>query len=85
NVQEYDTVYEQRMGRVSTLKVGTAGTKVELQPCAPGAFSAQDYYTCVAHMERKTMTVKSLFDDIDWDHEFRVKCLHWTRILADFI
>ncbi|KAF8139550.1 hypothetical protein K438DRAFT_1920852 [Mycena galopus ATCC 62051] len=85
NVQEYDTVYEQGMGRVSTLKVGTAGTKVKLQPCAPGAFSAQDYYTRVARMERKTMTVKSLFDDIDWDHEFRVKCLHWTRILADFI
>ncbi|KAF8131736.1 hypothetical protein K438DRAFT_1998825 [Mycena galopus ATCC 62051] len=45
SVQEYDTVYEQGMGRVSTLKVGTTGTKVKIQPCAPGAFSAHDYYT----------------------------------------
>jgi hypothetical protein len=85
NVQEYDQVYEPGLGRQSRLKVGTAGTKVKLQGCAPGAFSAQDYYTRVARKEHKTMTVRSLIDDIDWDHEARVKRLHWTRVLADYV
>jgi hypothetical protein len=31
------------------------------------------------------MTVRSLIDDIDWDHEAHVKRLHWTRVLADYV
>ncbi|KAJ7801382.1 hypothetical protein B0H14DRAFT_3783336 [Mycena olivaceomarginata] len=60
-------------------------TKVKLQPCAPGAFDARDYYARVARKERKTMTVTSIFADIDWNHEQRVRRLHWVRVLADFI
>ncbi|KAJ6505452.1 hypothetical protein C8R45DRAFT_1181872 [Mycena sanguinolenta] len=85
NVQEYDQVYEQGIGRQSRLKVGTAGTKIKLQRCAPGAFDAQDYHTRVAQMKRKTMTVQSLFDDIDWEHQQSVQSLHWARVLADFV
>ncbi|KAJ7859848.1 hypothetical protein B0H14DRAFT_3628484 [Mycena olivaceomarginata] len=85
NVQEYDRVYEPGLGLQNRLKVGTAGTKVKLQPCAPGAFDARDYYARVARKERKNMTVTSIFADIDWDHEQRVRRLHWVRVLADFI
>ncbi|KAJ7336921.1 hypothetical protein DFH08DRAFT_915944 [Mycena albidolilacea] len=85
NVQEYDRVYEPGLGLQNRPKVGTAGTKVKLQPCAPGAFDARDYYARVARKERKTMTVTSIFADIDWNHEQRVRRLHWVRILADFI
>ncbi|KAJ7193717.1 hypothetical protein GGX14DRAFT_537504 [Mycena pura] len=88
NVQEYDRVYEPGLGRQSRLKVGTAGTKVKLQGCAPGAFSATDYYTRVARNERKTMTVRSLIDDIDWDHDkicslFRSTPIAKRRMPAD--
>ncbi|KAJ7328681.1 hypothetical protein DFH08DRAFT_940394 [Mycena albidolilacea] len=85
NVQEYDRVYEPGLGLQNRLKVGTAGTKVKLQPCAPGAFDARDYYARVARKERRTMTVTSIFADIDWNHEQRVRRLHWVRVLADFI
>ncbi|KAJ6449997.1 hypothetical protein C8R45DRAFT_1128523 [Mycena sanguinolenta] len=85
NVQEYDKLYEQGLGRQSRMKVGTAGTRVKLQRCAPGAFDARDYYARVARKERQTMTVQSLFDDIDWDHEHLVKRLHWARVLVDFV
>jgi hypothetical protein len=83
NVQEYDRVYEPGLGLQNRLKVGTAGTKVKLQPYAPGVFDAQDYYACVARKEHKTMIVTSIFTDIDWNHEQRVRCLHWVRVLAD--
>ncbi|KAJ7807578.1 hypothetical protein B0H13DRAFT_1928946 [Mycena leptocephala] len=36
NVQQYCDVHEQGIGRQSQLKVGTAGTWVELEDCAPG-------------------------------------------------
>ncbi|KAJ7692758.1 hypothetical protein B0H17DRAFT_933727, partial [Mycena rosella] len=79
NVQEHDALYEQGTGRVSRVKVGTAGTKIKLRGCAPKAFDAQAYYSLVARKERKTMTVMSLFDDIDWDHERQIQRLHWAR------
>ncbi|KAJ7689627.1 hypothetical protein B0H17DRAFT_1180201 [Mycena rosella] len=44
NVQEYCDVYEQGIGRLSELKVGTAGTNLDLDDCAPGAFDAEPYY-----------------------------------------
>ncbi|KAK6985235.1 hypothetical protein R3P38DRAFT_2463072, partial [Favolaschia claudopus] len=84
NVQEYDYVYEQGIGRHSRMKVGTAATKISLHGCAPGAFSASDYHARVALKERRNLTVHSLFDDIDWDHQDQVQRLHWARVLVDF-
>ncbi|KAJ6487520.1 hypothetical protein DFH09DRAFT_1252793 [Mycena vulgaris] len=84
NIQEYCDVYEQGIGRLCELKVGTAGTNVGLQDCAPGAFNAKDYYNRVAQKRRLELNVLSLFTDIDWDHNFRVTALHWVRILAEF-
>ncbi|KAF8212894.1 hypothetical protein K438DRAFT_2167933 [Mycena galopus ATCC 62051] len=85
NVQEYCDVYEQGIGRQSQLKVGTAGTWVELEDCAPGAFDAKPYHDKVALQERKTLTTDGLFDDIDWSHVRVVIPLHWTRVLVEFI
>ncbi|KAK6981217.1 hypothetical protein R3P38DRAFT_2808316 [Favolaschia claudopus] len=84
NVQEYDYVYEQGIGRHSRMKVGTAATKISLHGCAPGAFSASDYHARVALKERRNLTVHSLFNDIDWDHKDQVQRLHWARVLVDF-
>ncbi|KAJ7670952.1 hypothetical protein B0H17DRAFT_1141696 [Mycena rosella] len=54
NVQEYCDVYEQGIGRLSELKVGTAGTNLDLDDCAPGAFDAEPYYNKVAQQELDT-------------------------------
>ncbi|KAF8143043.1 hypothetical protein K438DRAFT_2111093, partial [Mycena galopus ATCC 62051] len=85
NVQEYCDVFEQGIGRQSQLKVGTAGTCVELDDCAPGTFDAKVYHDKVALQERKTLTTDALFDDIDWSHIRVVIPLHWTRVLIEFI
>ncbi|KAJ7763539.1 hypothetical protein DFH07DRAFT_956350 [Mycena maculata] len=85
NVQEHEVVYEQGIGRVSRMKVGTAATKITLRGCAPKAFDAPDYYARVARKERKNMTVMSLFNDIDWEHERTTQRTHWARALIDFV
>jgi hypothetical protein len=85
NVQEYCDVYEQGIGRQSQLKVGTAGTWVQLEDCAPGAFDAKPYYERVALLERKTLTTDLLFDDINWSHLRLAIPLHWVRVLVEFV
>ncbi|KAJ7822319.1 hypothetical protein B0H14DRAFT_2255984, partial [Mycena olivaceomarginata] len=85
NVQEYCDVYEQGIGRQSQLKVGTAGTWVQLEDCAPGAFDAKPYYERVALQERKTLTTDLLFDDINWSHIRLAIPLHWVRVLVEFV
>ncbi|KAJ7906434.1 hypothetical protein B0H13DRAFT_1880588 [Mycena leptocephala] len=85
NVQEYCDVFEQGIGRQSQLKVGIAGTCVELDDCAPGAFDAKPYHDKVALQERKTLTTDDLFDDIDWSYIRVVIPLHWTRVLIEFV
>ncbi|KAJ7743227.1 hypothetical protein DFH07DRAFT_869910 [Mycena maculata] len=84
NVQEHCPVYEQGIGRISQLKVGTAGTWVGLDDCAPGAFDAKPYYEKVALQERKNLTTDDLFDDINWPHLRLVIPLQWTRALVEF-
>ncbi|KAJ7116268.1 hypothetical protein C8R43DRAFT_1078116 [Mycena crocata] len=68
NIQQHVPVYEQGIGRVSELMVGTGATHVGLQDCAPKAFDAEDYYGRVAQKRRKELTVFSLYADIDWIH-----------------
>ena len=85
NVQEYCPVYEGGIGCESILKVGTAGTAICLDDCKPGAFNLESYLSRVAQKERKTMTINTLTDDIDWPHLKTVQALHWARVLVDYI
>ncbi|EDR04537.1 uncharacterized protein LACBIDRAFT_330448 [Laccaria bicolor S238N-H82] len=68
NVQEYCPVYEGGIARQSILKVGTAATAIRLDDCKPGSFDLQSHLACVAQKKRKTMTVETLRNDIDWTH-----------------
>jgi hypothetical protein len=83
NIQEYCDIYEQGIGRQSQLKVGTAGTWVQLEDCAPGAFDAKPYYERVALQEWKTLTTDLLFDDINWSHIRLAIPLHWVESLLN--
>ncbi|KII90232.1 hypothetical protein PLICRDRAFT_108509 [Plicaturopsis crispa FD-325 SS-3] len=85
NVQEYCPVREHRVGRQDELKMGTAATAILLEDCAPGAFNLTDHLDRVAKKERLTLTARSLWHDIDWNHSRRVQALHWVRILVHFI
>jgi hypothetical protein len=59
NVQEYCPVYEGGILRESVLKVGTAGTAIQLDDCKPGDFDLQSHLARVAEKKRTTMTVVS--------------------------
>ncbi|KAJ7719724.1 hypothetical protein B0H16DRAFT_1794341 [Mycena metata] len=83
NVQEYFEVNEQGIGRHNELKVGTAGTSIMLDECAPGAFDAKDHHERVAKNERRFLTPDALFDDLDLTHIGRVMPLHWARVLVE--
>ncbi|KAJ7850896.1 hypothetical protein B0H14DRAFT_2161412, partial [Mycena olivaceomarginata] len=85
NVQEYSPVYEHGLGRDNQLKVGTACTAVRYEDCKPGAFNADDHVARVIAQERQTMTAESIFSSIDWIHNQAVACLHFVRVLAEFV
>ena len=85
NVQEYCPVYEGGIARQSILKVGTAGTAIRLDDCKAGAFDLQSHLTRVAQKKRKTMTVETLRNDIDWTHVHDIQSLHFARVLIDYI
>ncbi|KAJ7716863.1 hypothetical protein B0H16DRAFT_1338536, partial [Mycena metata] len=89
NCQEFCEVYEQGIGRQSELKVGTAGTHITLDDCAPGAFAAKPYYERVAKQDPRVIApcVKTdiLHEDIDWPHLRVVIPLNWARTLAEYI
>ncbi|KAJ7815078.1 hypothetical protein B0H14DRAFT_2375595 [Mycena olivaceomarginata] len=53
--------------------------------CKPGAFNADDHVARVIAQERQTMTAESIFSSIDWIHNQAVACLHFVRVLAEFV
>ncbi|KAJ7835742.1 hypothetical protein B0H14DRAFT_3461138 [Mycena olivaceomarginata] len=73
------------LGRDNQLKVGTACTAVRYEDCKPGAFNADDHVVRVIAQERQTMTAESIFSSIDWTHNQAVACLHFVRVLAEFV
>ncbi|KAJ7845025.1 hypothetical protein B0H14DRAFT_2584918 [Mycena olivaceomarginata] len=85
NIQRYDRVFEQGLGRESQLKVGTACTAFRLENAKPGALRADDHIARVIAQERQKMTTESVLASIDWEHNYSVADLHFVRILADFI
>ncbi|KAJ6495854.1 hypothetical protein DFH09DRAFT_1448534, partial [Mycena vulgaris] len=66
-------------------QIGCAATAILLKDCAPGDFNLQDHLEHAMKQERKTMTIESLYEDIDWDYIHELTALHWVRILVTFI
>jgi len=85
NVQEYCLVYEGGILCESVLKVGTAGTAIQLDDCKPGTFDLQSHLAHVAEKKQTTMTVETLRADVDWTHIHAIQSLHWVCILVDYI
>ncbi|KZP25600.1 hypothetical protein FIBSPDRAFT_1041245 [Athelia psychrophila] len=85
NVQEFIQVHEERIGRSSQLKIGTAATAIRLDHCAPGAWDLKSHLDLVAKQDRVNLSVEGLFSDIDWAHVADVQALHWVRTLVEFI
>ncbi|KIK02172.1 hypothetical protein K443DRAFT_6346 [Laccaria amethystina LaAM-08-1] len=78
-------VYSQFGNIPSVLKVGTAGTAIQLDDCKPGAFDLQSHLARVAEKKQTTMTVETLRADVDWTHVHAIQSLYWVRVLVDYI
>ncbi|KAJ7808146.1 hypothetical protein B0H14DRAFT_2525469 [Mycena olivaceomarginata] len=70
NIQRYDRVFEQGLGRESQLKVGTACTAFRLENAKPGALRANDHIAHVIAQEHQKMTTESVLASIDWEHNY---------------
>jgi hypothetical protein len=85
NIQEYFLVREEGIGMQSQLKVGTHGSAIKLEDCAPEAFSLQDHLSRVLKAERRTLTTPNLYLDIDFSHISTLVTLHWVHALIEYI
>jgi hypothetical protein len=85
NCQEYCLVREPGLGMQSKLKQGTAASAVRLEECEPGAFDIRDRFLRMLRMERKTLTTKGLWNDINHASLDTVTALHWLRVLIFYI
>ncbi|KAI0055098.1 hypothetical protein BV25DRAFT_1816096 [Artomyces pyxidatus] len=85
NVQAHSKERDHRIGRRSTMIKGFAGTAVEMEDCDPKAFDIDELLRREALVERRTLTVKMIQDDIDWSHLENVAALSFLESLVKFV
>ncbi|KAK7472123.1 hypothetical protein VKT23_000244 [Stygiomarasmius scandens] len=83
NCQRYSDVYEGGVLRKSKMKIGSAGTAVDLKNCSDDAWNLQDHLTRVMNNRRSTMTVDCLWTSINWSHHHDSMSLLLVKTLAD--
>jgi hypothetical protein len=85
NVQSYSKRRDLQIGRVNQMRIGTAGTAVEMEDYNPAAMDVDDRLAQVAENKRKDLTVDSLHALIDHEHLDCVGALQWLRTLVHYI
>lgn len=87
NVQTYTKQWEPRIGRASVMKVGIAGTAVELVGFDPQAVDLEGWRKRVSEGKPKEMSLKSkdLTDLMNRDHNRTVGALHWLQVLTTYV
>ncbi|THU86715.1 hypothetical protein K435DRAFT_867989 [Dendrothele bispora CBS 962.96] len=68
NVQRQDNVWEGGALKASTLRCGTAATKIDLEDVRDGAFDLSDHLSRIALNLRSGLTIYDLFYSIKWSH-----------------
>ena len=87
NVQTYVKQWEMRIGRESVMRVGMAGTVVELMDFNQDAVSLGQRRQLVQEGRPKKMslTVKDLLNLLNTSHNRIIGALHWLQILATYV
>lgn len=85
NVQEYAKDREHRIGRANVMKIGVAGTAVELFDFDPQAVSLAAREALLRKNERTNLTIEKLTEMIDAAHIEEVLILQWVETLVIFV
>ncbi|KAI0713539.1 hypothetical protein C8Q76DRAFT_796499 [Earliella scabrosa] len=85
NVQEFEKVYDPRIGRESKMKVGLAATYAEVFDFIPAAADLDDRLRRIEENKRAELTVSQLVDMVDFDHIEAAFELQWVQVLTNYI
>ncbi|KAG6904870.1 hypothetical protein DXG01_006553 [Tephrocybe rancida] len=86
NVNKMQRAWEPTISHGDEVKSGTAGTAIELEDIPEDAMRAEPLLHNIKKNLRTTLTVKKLYDDIDWPHIHGIgasRVLHvWTKHIS---
>ncbi|THU89980.1 hypothetical protein K435DRAFT_676791 [Dendrothele bispora CBS 962.96] len=83
NVQRQDNVWEGGALKASTLRCGTAATKIDLEDVRDGAFDLSDHLSRIALNLRSGLTIYDLFNSIKWSHHHSSLKHYVVKTLVD--
>jgi len=85
NIQAYARCQDSWIGTHNKLIVGMGATAIEMEDCPPDAFKLRPLLNKIAQGNRANASVKSLLDDINFDHICRIGSFHWLQALILFV
>ncbi|PIL25361.1 hypothetical protein GSI_13251 [Ganoderma sinense ZZ0214-1] len=85
NVQQQFKLYEQRIGRESTMHIGVAGTVAEAKDFVPSAADLDDRLMRLQQGLRKDLTIEKLLGMIDFDHLEQIASFQWLQTLINYV
>ncbi|KAK6992066.1 hypothetical protein R3P38DRAFT_3227090 [Favolaschia claudopus] len=77
--------WQHTLGHKDELKSGTAATVIELEDVPPGALLSEPFAQNIAEKARSKLTVKQLYDDIDWPHVRGIGAASILRIWLKYV
>ncbi|KAK7016473.1 hypothetical protein R3P38DRAFT_2785686 [Favolaschia claudopus] len=77
--------WQHTLGHKDELKSGTAATVIELEDVPPGALFSEPFAQNIAQKARSKLTVKQLYDDIDWPHVRGIGAATILRIWLKYV
>ncbi|KAK7013540.1 hypothetical protein R3P38DRAFT_3206915 [Favolaschia claudopus] len=85
NVNKMQRAWQHTLGHKDELKSGTAATVIELEDVPPGALLSEPFAQNIADKARSKLTVKQLYDDIDWPHVRGIGAATILRIWLKYV
>lgn len=85
NIQAYMKQRDHRIGRENKMIKGFAGTAIELEDFDPAALDLKALLDLRSQMKRKTLTVDTILDDIDYSHLTNVAVGQFLQALITFV
>ena len=87
NVQSYAKQWEMRIGRENVMRVGMAGTAVELEDFDPQAVDLSERRRLIneGRPKRMSLTAKDLKGLLNERHNRTVGALHWLQVLVTYV
>lgn len=85
NIQTYAKQRDHRIGRENRMIKGLAATAVEMQDVDPQGFDTKELIRRQGLHERKTLTVDTITEDIDWEHLERAASYQFLEAIIKFV